>query len=407
MSLPLTLRALRHRDFQLYFAGQAISFIGTWMQSVAQGWLVFQLTHSSFWLGLVGFCASFPFFLFSLWAGTIADRVPKRALLVWIQVWSAAIALGLGLSISCKLVTPWLVAILSFAGGIARALETPTRQAFLIELVGREDLPNAVALNSSLFNGARLLGPALGGWLVATWGTASCFYANAGSFVVAWACLVAMQAEGLPSECTQEGRTGLPEALGFLFREGREALEPLGVLAVVSLFGWFYSTLLPYFAGAILAGGAKELGLLVSFNGLGALLGALVTARHGSFELARRFSRLGITLFCLALPIFAESRLLPLSAGALSVAGFGLVLFHSSCNICVQKIAPDELRGRLLGVYVFLYQGLFPFGNLLGGWFAHTFGAPKALWIGSLFCASAAFGMSLFSQLVSLGNKAR
>jgi MFS family permease len=397
MRLPQTLRSLRHRDFRLYFLGQAVSFLGSWMQTVAQGWLVYELTRSAFWLGLVGFCSTIPFSLFSLWAGRVADRLPKRSLLMLLQVASAGIALLLGSLVYLHWVTPSLVALLSFCAGVARALETPTRQAFLVELVGREDLANAVALNSSLFNGARLLGPALGGWLVAVWGAGSCFFANAGSFLFALGCLWLMETQGIPSPALERSSADFQEVWHFLLRSTQELLL-LVLLGVVSLFGWFYSTILPLFAGELLHGGPHELGLLVSSNGFGALAGALAVARYGSHHRARLLWVLGVGLFCLGIFGLAVSRSLGVACVTLWGIGFGLVLFNSSCNICLQEVAPDRVRGRLMGIYVFLYQGLFPFASLLGGWLAHELGASRALLLGDSVCASATLlvlGLSL------------
>ena len=373
-----TFRALRHRNFRLFWSGQLISVTGTWMQSVAQGWLMYRLTHSPFLLGLLGFTQFLPVLLFSLWAGVIADRVSKRRLIQTTQLLCMVQALILAMVTTIGIVQPWMVLVLAFVFGTINAFDLPARQSFLVEMVGKEDLTNAIALNSTAFNTARIAGPAVAGILVAVAGEAGCFWINAVSYLaVLW---------GLWRMDLQRGagETSAADPWGHL-REGvryawatpaiRNLLLLLGVMAGL---GFQFMVLLPVYARDILHTGPEAYGMLVSAFGLGSLLSALrLTRRHDRWGL-RRNLLVGLTVAAAGMVSFALSTVLWLSLLAALASGFGLIFYVASTNTLVQLTTEDRFRGRVMSLYTLMFIGTAPLGALTVGALAQRAGAPAA-----------------------------
>jgi MFS family permease len=394
--LPTTLRALRHRNFQLFFAGQLISLIGTWMQNIAQAWLVYRLTGSSLELGAVAFAGQIPVFLVAPFGGTTADRHNRHRVVIATQTASMVLAFILALlTLSHKVQVPQ-VFVLAVLLGVVNAFDIPARQAFLVDMVGKEDLMNAIALNSSMFNGARIVGPAIAGILVASIGEGWCFFANAVSYIAVIAGLMMMQVNAPRRPAILSPVRHIIEGFQFA-RTTRPIRALLLLLGLVSLVGMPYTVLMPLFADRILHGGARGLGILMGATGIGALLGALTLAsRTGVTGLGRwvAFSCGGFGAF---LVLFAYSRFFWLSTALLVPVGFCMMLEMSSSNTLIQAMVPDELRGRVMALYSMMFMGMAPFGALLGGALADRLGAPLTVAVGAIACIGAAvlFGIRL------------
>jgi MFS family permease len=395
--LPHALRVLRHRDLRLFFAGQAISLVGTWMQSVAQSWLVYRLTGSAALLGLVYFLSQAPVFLLGMLGGAVADRHARRDIVMLTQL----LALGQAFTMSVLTFGGWIQAwhLLSLASvlGIVNAFEIPARQAMLGELAG-EDVPNAVALNSTLVNTARVLGPALAGYLVGAVGEAWCFFINALSFLAVLIALRAMAPR--PAPAANGAQEGPLEHLrgGILYaRDKRLVRALLLLLAISSFFGVPYTSLLPVFAADVHHGGPELLGRFFGSAGAGALVSAmtLLTRRHLG-GLARRVG-FGATALGLGLLTFSLARSTGVAQACLFVVGFGFIQQMAGTMTLLQGLTPGELRGRVVGLFTTLFVGVSPFGGLLAGWAASIFTAPRALFAGALvvLIASAAFHLAL------------
>ncbi|MFD2232955.1 MFS transporter [Phaeospirillum tilakii] len=373
--MPSLLRALHHRNYRLFFTGQLISLIGTWMQSVAQSWLVYRMTGSSEMLGLIGFVAQGPVFLLSTLGGVVADRFDRRRILLLTQSVSMALAVLLAaLTLSDEITLPALFTIAALLG-ITNAFDIPTRQSFVVEMVERADLANAIALNSSLFNGARLFGPAVAGLLVAAGGEGWCFAFNAASFVAVLAGLLAMRLAPRPPRA--EARLGVFASIGegIRFVLGQGAIRDLmGMLGLSSLMAMFLAVLLPIYADRILGGGAASLGLLMSASGLGAFLAALRLAARTSPAGLDPWPARGALLFGLCLIGFSLSPWLWLSAAIQLVAGFAFMIQTSSTNTLIQLKVPDAYRGRTMALYSMMFVGMAPFGTLAGGLLAGQIG---------------------------------
>ncbi|MBV8265090.1 MAG: MFS transporter, partial [Planctomycetaceae bacterium] len=370
------LRALASRNYRLFFAGQLVSLIGTWMQSVAQSWLVYRLSGSPVLLGLVSFAGQIPVFLLAPVGGSLADCRDRHRIIVTTQSASMALAMILaGLTLGGQ-VQIGHVFVLATLLGVVNAFDIPARQAFLVDMVGRDDLISAIALNSSMFNGARIVGPAMAGVLVAAVGEGWCFFANGLSYLAVLAGLLAMRLEVRP----RSPRAGSPlahvvEGFGFVARTA-PIRDLLGLLGLISLMGTPYAVLMPIFADQILHGGAKELGLLMGASGLGALLGALVLAsRRGVRGLGRWVSRAAAG-FGVSLIAFSLSRRFWLSEALLVPVGFSMMVEMAASNTLIQAMVPDRLRGRVMAVYSMMFMGMAPFGALLAGALAQRVGAP-------------------------------
>jgi MFS family permease len=402
--LQTTVRALRHRNFRLFFGGQLISLIGTWMQTVAQSWLVYRLTGSSLLLGTVGFCSQIPVFVLATVGGAVADRYSKRKLVIATQTASMVLALVLSMLTLLGVVQVWHVFVLAACLGIVNAFDIPTRQSFIVEMVGKDDLMNAIALNSSMFNGARIVGPAISGMLVAAIGEGWCFFANAVSYVAVIAGLVLMRIA--PRPATARGG-GTPNRVleGFRFvRRAAPVRALLLLLGLVSLVGMPYVVLMPIFADRILHGGARGLGVLMSATGVGALCGALMLAARGSgVRGLGRLVAMASSGFGVSLVLFSLSRSFLLSAGLLVPVGFCMMVQMASSNTLIQSMVPDQLRGRVMAVYSMMFMGMAPFGSLLSGFLADRVGAPMTLMVGAAGClaGSGIFALRLPSLRVA------
>ncbi len=392
--IPDSLRALRHPPFRLFFTGQLISLIGTWMQSVAQGWLMHRLTGSALMLGVLSFAQFAPVLPLALWAGVIADRSDKRRLLMWTQGLLLVQAVVLAVVVSLGIVRPWMVVALAGVYGMVNTFDLPARQSFVIELTGREDLPNGIALNSAAFNAARILGPAVAGVLVATVGEAGCFWWNALSFVAVLASLVLMRGPHGRGRAPAAAVSPQARAAGSM-REGiAYAWSTTGIrqllvlLAVCAGLGFQFNLLLPVYAREVLHAGAQTYGWLFSAFGAGSLVAALRMAVTRERWTLRRNLQLGLTLGGLGLAGFAWSRWFPAMALFAALAGFGLILYVSSTNTLIQLTVEDRYRGRVMSLYTLFFIGTSPFGSLFAGAVAERWGAPVA----TSLCALVLFG---------------
>jgi MFS family permease len=385
--------ALRHRNFRLFFFGQGTSLVGTWMQNIAQGWLVLVLTNSPFYVGLVSALSSLPILLVSLPAGVFVDRVNKRRLVVITQTLSLLQALVLAILIWTHHIALWQVAAIAVFLGTVNAVDTPARQAFLVELVEREDLGNSIALNSSAFNAARVVGPSVAGILISAVGLAWCYFLNAVSYLaVIWA-LVEMR---LPPfrrpEHPGNAWAQFREGARFVWRD-RRVVALVGMMAVISVFGFPFLVLMPVFARDVLKVGASGLGFLSASVGVGAVAAALGLAAVGA-----RVRKGGILvwtgpIYGIALAAFAQTRWFPLALPILAVAGGAMILNNAVTNTLLQTIVPDALRGRVMGFYAFVFLGMAPFGAFQAGWLAEQIGAPATVTIGGTICALTSLAM--------------
>lgn len=402
-ALP-TFRSLRHRNYRLFFFGQVLSLIGTWMQIMAQQWLVYQLTSSSAWLGTIGFLQNIPILLFSLYAGLLADRMSKHRLMIMMQIISIIPATVLGIAVLFNFVSIELIAVMAFMLGTINAFEIPIRQSFIVELVGRDDLVNAIALNSAMFNMARITGPAIGGFVIASLGLGWCFILNAFSFIAVIVGLLEMDIPKMPVTQARTGNTltSFKESLRYVRKE-RTLVALFLLVIVVTIFGWSYSVLLPVFAEDILKIGAIGLGNLLTAVGIGAFFSAVSVASLEGKISPRTFVYSGIFLFVFSVSLFSLSAHVTLSVISLVGVGAGLVAFFSTANASVQRRVPDGLRGRVMGLYSLVFQGLTPFGSLLVGFMAEIIGVRMAIFSGGLLCGVC--GIVVYSYMNSLRKK--
>jgi MFS family permease len=387
--LPVTLRALRHRNFQLFFGGQLISLIGTWMQSVAQGWLVYRLTGSSLLLGVVAFASQIPIFLLSPVGGTVADRYNRHRVVIATQTTSMVLAAILATLTLGHWITVWELIVLASSLGVVNAFDIPARQSFLVEMVGREDLMNAIALNSSMFNGARVVGPAIAGILVASIGEGWCFFANAVSFIAVIAGLLLMKI----APRKKEPHAGMAAHIveGFQFAQRTTPVRNLLYLVgLISLAGVPYTVLMPIFADRILHGGAWVYGILMGAAGVGAVLGALTLASRTGVRGLGRIAAFTAAGFGASLVIFAFSRNFIFSLIILVPTGFTLMTQMACANTLIQAMVPDRLRGRMMALYSMMFMGMSPLGGLFSGLLADWIGAPWTVAIGGIACVGAA-----------------
>jgi MFS family permease len=380
--------ALYIRDFRLFWAGQIISFSGTWMHVTAQGWLVYSLTRSPFYLGLVAAASSLPILLLSLVGGAVADRVQKRSLLLLTQGLSVIPAFLLGLLTSLGVVEVWHVIALGLFFGTVNAFDVPARQSFLVEMVEEGNLLNAVALNSAAFNGARIIGPVIAGVTIARIGLPACFYLNALSFVAVIVALSMVRARG-------EKRTGgsgilreITEGMSFI-RRAPEVRRPIMLVAVFSLFGLPFVSLLPVFAEDILKAGPRGLGFLMGASGVGALAAALMLALRGEIKHKQRLMALSSITFPAALFVFSRSTSYHLSMALMVVVGLAVVSFLAIANSSIQLSSPSKMRGRVMSVYTLVFLGMTPMGHSMIGTVADVIGSANAVSVASTICLGA------------------
>jgi MFS family permease len=378
MALPLALRALQHRDFRLFWGGQLVSLIGTWMQSVGQAWLVLELTNSPFKLGLLSALQFAPMLFFAVVAGALTDRLPKRRLIIGTQLALLLQAFTLSALVWTGLVRYWHLAVLATLLGVVNTVDMPARQSFIAEMVSRESLMNAIALNSAVFNAARVVGPAVAGLLVARYGAALAFFLNGLSFIAVVAALVRIRAEGQPRP--REGATmggDIREGVAYALRTPRIALI-LALLMPVSLFVMNFNVLVPLFARDVLHQGAHGFGLLMAALGTGSLVGAVAVALAGRTRPRLRVIVVAAVVTTAATVAMAPVRSFHLAAAVLFLIGCGSIVFMTSCNTTLQMIAPDALRGRMMSLYTLVFAGVTPFGSFLMGTVAEHLGVSAA-----------------------------
>jgi len=386
--LKFVTRALSHRNYRLFFAGQGLSLIGTWMQRLAAAWLIYRLTNSPFLLGLAGFVGQLPLFVFASFAGVFVDRWDRYRVLLVTQVLSLIQASLLAALTLSNRVAVWHVFVLAACLGVINAFDMPARQSFVIDLVGRrkDDLPNAIALNSVMVNGARLAGPFLAGLTVAALGEGICFLLNALSFLAIVVALLLMNLTGGKRGGTRtHAWAGLIEGYRYAF-----AFPPIRytliVLALVSLMGMSYQVLMPIFAGKVLHSGPSTLGFLMAAAGVGALASAANLASRRSAAGIEKMIVLGSALFGLGLVAFSLSGHMAASLAAMLVTGFGMMTALTSCNTMLQTAVDEDKRGRIMSLYAMAFQGMTPFGGLLAGTLASRVGAPHTVMVGGLCC---------------------
>jgi MFS family permease len=391
-----TLRALRHRNFQLFFGGQLISLTGTWMQTVAQAWLVYRLTNSSLLLGAVGFAGQIPVFLTAPFGGIAADRTNRQRLVIATQTASMILAAILAWLTLSHRVQVWHIFVLAALLGVVNAFDIPGRQSFLVDMVGKEDLMNAIALNSSMFNGARVVGPAIAAILLAKIGEGWCFGANAISYLAVIAGLFMMRVKCTPRTNSSSPLADIVE--GFRWVNQTQIIKALLLLlGLISLVGMPYTVLMPVFADKILHGGARGLGILMGATGVGALFGALTLASKTGVKGLGRWVAISCGGFGISLLAFAASRNFWLSVVLLFPAGYSMMLEMACSNTLIQTIVPDQLRGRVMALYSMMFMGMAPFGALFGGALADRVGAPITVAAGGVACVLGAiwFGRAL------------
>ena len=371
--------ALRHRNFQLFIAGQLVSLIGTWMQSTAQLWLVYKLTNSAALLGVFGFANQIPILVLASVGGYVGDRYNRHLGVIWTQTVSMILAFTLAALTFTHLLQVWHLILIAFLVGIVNAFDVPIRQAFLVQMVGKEDLPNAIALNSSMFNSARVIGPPIAGFVIAYVHEGWCFFLNGLSFLAVIVALLAMRIPKFERKPVQ----GSP-VRNFLegFRYAMKDMptrSALLLLSVLSLFGLQYSVFLPVFARDVLHHGALGFSVLLSTAGVGAALGALQFASRTNFTGMARWIAMMSVICSVCLIVFSESHVFWLSASVLFVVGFAATSLMAATNTTVQNRVPDELRGRVMAVYATMFMGVQPIGSLIAGGVAKHIGAPRTL----------------------------
>ncbi len=396
MKLPATLRALQYRNFQLFFSGQMVSLIGTWMQNVAEAWLVYRLTGSSVLLGAIGFSSQIPSFVFSPLAGIVADRYSRRRVVIATQTSAMLLAFVLSAVVLSGVVRVWHIFVLAALLGVVNAFDIPARQSFMVEMVGRNDLMNAIALNSSMFNASRVVGPAIAGILVASIGEGWCFFANAVSYIAVIVGLLLMELP--PYEKVKHEGSPLAHIIeGFRWVIHNTPVHAiLMLLGVLSLTGMPYLVLMPIFADRILHGGATALGTLMGATGVGALIGALLLASRKSLKGLGTWIAISASSFGVCLIAFAFSRWYWVSLATLVPVGFTMMIEMGSSNTLIQSMVPDRLRGRVMSVYAMMFMGMGPIGSLAAGYAADRIGAPETVAVGGVVCIAAAATFGVF-----------
>jgi MFS family permease len=376
LHLTETFAALKHYNYRLWFIGQMVSMMGTWMQSTAQGYLIYQLTNSTTYLGLVVFIGGVPTWLFTLFGGVVADRIPRRTLMVITQTSMMILAFILGALVFANAVQPWHILVLAFLLGVANAFDAPARVSFVLELVPREDMTNAIALNSTMFNIATVVGPSVAGLTYAAFGPAWCFTINGLSFIAVIVALLLMHIrEDVKGVRNSKAIADIAEGLRYVFAS-RLILNLIGAVGLMGVFGFGLLNLLPAWATDVLHGNEVTNGLLVSARGFGALVSALMLASLVKVNIRGKFWIIGLFIMPVSLFFFALVRWVPLSLAMMVVVGWSLMMVTNNCNTLIQSDVPDVLRGRVMGVYSLIFNGAIPIGALLAGAVAERIGAP-------------------------------
>lgn len=392
--LSQTFAALRHKNYRTWFVGQLFSMIGTWMQSAAEGYLIYELTRSPAYLGYVGFIGGVPMLLFTIYGGLIADRISRRTLLVMTQAAMMVLAFILGILVFTGVVAPWHILILAFLLGVANAFDAPARQSFVIELVDREDLTNAISLNAALFNTANILGPAFGGLIYALVGPGWCFTINGFSFVAVIGALLLIRLPQFTAPPRRNAMADLKE--GFRFVRDHTTVRLLIVtVGMVSLFAFSILTLIPAWATEVLRGDVRTNGLLLAARGAGALTGALTLASLAGRRIREKFWSMGIAVIPVGMVVFSVVRNLVFSLAVLAIMGWGMIVLVNNSNALIQQQLPDHLRGRVMGIYTMIFLGGQPVGSLIIGWIAAGLSEPIALQVFAAVLLAFAMWISL------------
>jgi MFS family permease len=398
LKLGLIFRAFKSRNYRLFFGGQGISLIGTWMTTTATIWLVYQLTNSALMLGLVGFANQIPNFILTPFAGVLVDRWDRHRTLIITQILAMIQSLTLaGLALTGT-INIWYIVVLSIFQGLINAFDMPARQTFVVEIVEtREDLGNAIALNSSMFSGGRLIGPAIAGIVIAAAGSSVCFLIDGLSYIAVIAALLAMKITPRMTKDIHVNENIFKKLQeGFNYAFGFAPIRSILLLiALVSFMGMPYTVLAPIFATQILHGGANTLGFLMAFSGLGSLIGGVYLSSRSSVVGLGKIIAIAPALFGIGLIIFSLSTTLWLSLLAMLLVGFSLILNVSSSNTLLQTIVDEDKRGRVMSFYTMSFIGMVTFGNLLAGSLANKIGAPITLMLGGIFCI---LGSIIFSR---------
>lgn len=400
----VAVRALRHRNYRVYYFGMLVSFTGTWMQSVAQSWLVYRMTGSPWLLGLVGFASQAPVFLLAPLGGVMADRRSRLRIIILTQVLAMVQAFILAALTLSNRVTVASIVVLALTLGVINSFDLPARQSFMVEMVGKEDLMNAIALNSSMIQGSRVAGPAVAGLLVGWLGEGPCFLINGLSYIAVIAGLLTIKtSRGGKGQAEGSALANLREGFTYV-RTTRPVRALLLLVAFVSIFGLPYTVLMPIFASEVLGGGPLALGGLLGATGVGALAGAFTLAARKSVRGLGRVVALSAAVFGFLLMLFSLSRNLSLSVALLFPVGFAVLLQMSASNTLVQTMVPDQMRGRLMSFYSMSLMGMAPFGSLLAGAVAARVGAPRTVLLGGASCLIAA--LVFWLRLPSLTREA-
>lgn len=403
--LPAALRTLKHRNFQLFLSGQLISLIGTWLQSVAESWLVYRLTGSSVLLGSMAFAGQIPVFLLAPVGGIVADRFSRRRIIIATQTLSMLLALALAVLTLTGLIRIWHLFAMAALLGLVNAFDIPARQVFVVDMVGKTDLMNAIALNSSMFNASRIVGPAVAGILVASIGEGWCFFANGISYlaVIAGLLMIRLNHQS-PAPGGGSALANVTEGFRYVWQTGPVKALLLTV-GLVSLMGLPFVVLMPLFADQILHGGPKGLGLLMGSTGIGSLIGALLLAARKDVRGLGRWITFSLAGMGASLILFAYSKFFWFSAGMLLLAGFAIMLMMGASNTLIHVMVPDHLRGRVMAVYSMMFMGMPPVGGLTAGVLAEHAGAPLTVALGGAACILA--GVLFAWRLPEIRGEAR
>jgi MFS family permease len=388
LRLPSTFSSLRHRNYRLFFFGQMISLVGTWMQWAAQGWLVLELSNRYDVMGYVRTAQTLPLAVLSLFGGVLADRFRRRNILIVTQSAAVLPPLLLALLVFTDVVEVWHIAVLASLSGVVAAFDMPTRQAFVIKMVNRKDLMNAIALNSSLFNSARIFGPLVAGALMHWVGAAYCFTANGLSFLAVVIALVMIRVAESPNR--KQGESIQRRIIaGFSYvRSDKRILGLFGIMAIVGIFGFSYMVLMPAFARDVFKRGPLGYGELLAFNGIGALVGALFVATVAKkVRKKRRLLLEGVLIFCVSITVFSSTSVMTVARVSLIFAGAGMIMFFTTANTLVQSVVPEEFRGRVMGIFAFVFGGTMPIGSILFGIAAQHVGLGLTVQTGAAVCA--------------------
>ncbi|OGI04507.1 MAG: hypothetical protein A2Y25_06120 [Candidatus Melainabacteria bacterium GWF2_37_15] len=396
--LQRTFVSLKHKNYRLFFTGQSISIIGTWIHQTALSWLIYESTGSKFLLGLIAALSSLPMLLFSVFGGVIADRFPKKQVVISTQLISMILAVVLAVIVSLNIYKIWHIVVITMLLGTTFAIDLPVRQAFIIEIAGKQDLMNAIALNSSMVNFARVVGPAIAGIVMFKFGISWCFILNAISFLAVLTALFNIKLLPAPINKRTESITQYTLS-GFTYiRQNKLILNLLILMALMGIFGWSYAILVPALAKDIFLKGEQGYAMLVSANGVGALLGALFVAYMGESPHKKTIMNCGIYFFSIMLFLLSLSKIYWLTLILILGAGMGLIVYFSCSTALIQSHIEDSVRGRVMGIWTLIFGGTAPLGCLFVGIISENFGVPAALFLSAIICPVFTFVISRLTQ---------